>query len=167
MRIPPFYHQPIWQRFLAGVALGSIISWLIFLFIYGTLQEEQTKLIRQQQDEIQDLNRSIKIWQEEFKALNKKNEQQLTIQNINVKLLNGNKYKLDSFSIFEAEEKIKEDVSSIVAKDLETVFKSRDVLKKMIENKMLKINDKRYRLEVKEIVIYTTLSIQIEIQLDG
>lgn len=167
MRIPPFYQKAIWQRFLAGVALGGIISWLIFLFIYGTLQEKQTKLIREQQDDIQDLNRDIKIWQEEFKALNKKNEQQLTIQTIEIKLLNGDKYKIDSFSIFEAEKKIKEDVSSVVAKDLETVFKSRDVLKKMIENKPLKIIDKRYRLEVKEIVIYTTLSIKIEIQLDG
>lgn len=167
MRIPPFYHQPIWQRFLAGVAIGSVISWLVFLFIYGTLQEKQTKQLKQQQDEIADLNRSIKIWQEEFKALNKKNTDQLTIQSIQVKLLNGNKYKLDSFSIFELEEEIKEDVSSVIAKDLKTVFESKDVLKKMIENKMVKLNDKRYRIELKEIVIYTTLSIEIEIQLAG
>lgn len=166
MRIPPFYQRPIWQRFFAGVAIGGLISWLIFLYMYGELQEEQTKLIRQQQDEINDLSRSVKIWQEEFKALNKQNEQQLTIQEIKIKLVNGHKYKLDSFSIFEIEERIKEDVSIMNAKDLETVFKSKDVLRKMIENKIVKINDKRYKLEVKEIVIFTTLSIQIAIHLD-
>lgn len=166
MRIPPFYHLPIWQRFFAGVAIGSVISWIIFLYIYGALQEDQTKLIRQQQEEIYDLNKSIKIWQEEFKALNKQNEQQLTIQEIKVKIVNGSKYKLDSFSIFEIEDRIREDVSIMNAKDLETVFKSKDILKKMIENKVVKINDKRYKLEVKELVIYTTLSIQLMIQLE-
>ncbi|MBA4537114.1 sporulation protein [Bacillus aquiflavi] len=167
MRIPPFYHNPVWQRFLTGIVLGSIISWVVFLFIYGSLQENQTKLIRQQEDEIRDLKENIKIWQEEFKALNKKNEQKLTVQDIKVQLVNGHKYKLDSFSIFEIEEKIKEDVSIMIAKDLDTVYKSRDLFKKMIENKVIKVNDKRYRLEVKEIVVYTSLLIQLVIHLDG
>lgn len=167
MRIPPYIKLPIWQRFFVGVAIGSIISWLVFLFIYGELQEEQTKLISQQQDEIKDLNRSVDIWQEEFKELNKKNEQKLTVQEIVIKLINGDKYKLDSFSVFEIEERIKEDVSIMSAKDVETVFKSKDVLKKMIENKTVKVNDKRYSLEIKEIIIYTTLLIEIEIQLES
>lgn len=166
MRIPPFLKLVTWQRFFVGVAIGAIVSWLVFLYIFGKLQEDQTKLLIQQKDEINELQRSVKIWQDEFKQLNKKNEQKLTVQEIEIKLINGDKYKFDSFSIFEIEDRIKDDLMIMNAKDVETVYKSRDLLKKMIENKTLKVNEKRYKLNVTEIIIYTTLFIEIEIQLE-
>lgn len=166
MRIPPFYRIPSWQRFLAGTAIGGAISWCIFLYIFGSWQEKQTKMIHEQQDEIMELNKEIKIWQEEYKAANKRNIEQITVQNITIKIVNWEKYNLDSFSTFEVEDSVKEDIGMMVAKDLETVYKSKDLIKKTIENKPVKINDKRYILKVKEMVIYTTLSIQLEIHFD-
>jgi hypothetical protein len=166
MRIPPLYRKPSWQRFLAGAAIGGAISWCIFLFIYGTWQEQHTKLIRQQQETITDLKNDLKIWQEEYKAANKKIIEHLTVQNISVKITNWEKYNLDSFSKFQVEDSVKEDISMMTAKDLETVYKSKDLIKKIIENKIIKLNGKSYKLEVKEMVIYTTLSIQIEIHFE-
>ncbi len=166
MRIPPLYRKPSWQQLLAGMALGAVISWFVFLYIFGILQEKQTKLIHDQKDKISKLEGDIKIWQDEFHALNKKNLEQITVQKITVKIINAEKYKLDSFSVFEVEESVRTDINMMVAKDLETVFKSRDLLKKVIENKRVKINEKRYSLEVKEIFIYTTLAIQLKINLE-
>jgi hypothetical protein len=166
MRIPPFYRQPVWQRFLAGIAIGGMISWSIFLYIFGEWQEKYSKQIKIQEDAIADLEKDKEIWQEEFKELNKKNQELLRIQDIKVKIYNSEKYKLDSFSVFEVEEQIKEDISMMKTKDIETVFKSRDLIEKIIENKIIKLNEKRYKLEVKKMVIYTTLFIHLEIMLE-
>ncbi len=166
MRIPPLYRRPGWQRFFAGMAVGGAISWCIFLYVYGVWQEENTELIRKQKEAIVDLNNEKKIWQEEYKQMNKRNIEQLTVQKINIKIMNSEKYKLDSLSVLETENAVRDDISMMLAKDLETVYKSKDLLKKIIENKPAIINEKRYKLKVKEMVIYTNLTIQLEVQFE-
>lgn len=166
MRVPSLYRRPGRQRFFAGMAVGGAVSWCIFLYIYGVFQEENTELIRKQQEDIVDLNNEKKIWQEEYKLLNKRNIEQLTVQKINIKIINSEKYKLDSLSVLETENSVRDDISMMLAKDLETVYKSKDLLKKIIEHKPVKINDKRYKLNVKEMIIYTNLTIQLEISFE-
>ena len=107
------------------------------------------------------------IWQDEFKKLNKENKQKLTVQSIYIKITNRDKYGLDPLSVFEMEEKIKEDVSIMLAKDIETVYNSRELIRRIIENRTLKGIDKRFKLKVTEMTIYTTLSIEIEIEIDN
>ncbi|MBO8177229.1 MAG: sporulation protein [Bacillus sp. (in: Bacteria)] len=166
MRVSSYHHQPHMQRFLAGVALGGMISWLIFLFIFGSLQEKQTKLIDQQQEEIKELKHSISIWQEEFIAVNKKNKELLKVQDIKVKITNFQRYEIeDKHSIFLTEEAVKKDLQVLLAKDLEAVFKNRELLKKTIENKTIKINEKRYRFVVKELYFFTTIYVYLELRL--
>ncbi len=165
MRIPPYYHHPSWQRFIAGVIIGALISWLIFLYMFGVLQEEQAKIIKKQQDEIADLEKEKQIWQNDFAELNKKNKEMLTVHEIKVKIYNYERYNIDPLSVFEKEEEVKEDLNILLAKDLDFAYKSRDLIKRMIQNKTIRINDKRYALEIREIFIYTTLTIQLEIKL--
>jgi hypothetical protein len=166
VRIPTYYRMPSWQRFIAGMAIGGAISWCIFLYIFGVWQEEHTALINTQKEEIADLKEEKKIWQEEYKEINKRTIEQLTIQKINVKITNGDKYKLDSLSVLDIEDSVRDDISMMIAKDMDTVYKSKELIKKIIHNKTVKINDKRYKLQVKEMVIYTTLSIQLEISFE-
>ncbi|MDR7000871.1 sporulation membrane protein YtrI [Neobacillus niacini] len=166
MRIPPYYRNSTWQRFFSGMAVGGAISWVIFLYIFGVWQEKHTQKIRKQEDDIQELKKDINIWQQEYKESNKRNIEQITVQKINVRITNWEKFKLDQLSTFETEESTKDDISMMLAKDLETVYKSKDLIKKIIENKRVKINNKRYKLQVKEMIIYTTLSIELEINFD-
>ncbi|WP_045523603.1 sporulation membrane protein YtrI [Neobacillus niacini] len=167
MRIPPYYRRPSWQRFFAGMAIGGAISWCIFIYIFGVWQEKHTALIDKQSEEIVDLREEKKIWQEEYKEINKRTIEQLTIQKINVKITNWEKYKLDLLSVSEIEDSVKDDISMMIAKDIDTVYKSKELIKKIIQNKPVKINDKRYKLQVKELVIFTTLSIQLEIEFEN
>ncbi|NYE07708.1 hypothetical protein F4694_004525 [Bacillus niacini] len=166
MRIPPYYRRPSWQRFFAGMAIGGAISWCIFIYIFGVWQEKHTALIDKQSEKIIDLENEKKIWQEEYKEINKRTIEQLTTQKINVKIINGEKYKLDMLSVSEIEDSVKDDISMMLAKDIDTVYKSKELIKKIIQNKPVKINDKRYKLKVKEMVIFTTLSIQLEIEFE-
>jgi hypothetical protein len=168
MRIPPYYRHPSWQRFFAGALIGGLISWTIFLFMFGVLQEKQTATIEKQRDRISDLNQGISHWQEEFKLLNKKNSELLTVSDIKLKIVNAKEHKIeDSLSIFEAEEEIKGDLSPLLAKDLESVYKNKELIKKTIENKTLRINDKRYKVKVKEIYFFTVIQIFLELEYEG
>jgi hypothetical protein len=166
VRIPPYYRRPSWQRFFAGMVIGGAISWCIFIYIFGVWQEKHTALIDKQSEEIIDLKEEKKIWQEEYKEINKRTIEQLTIQKINIKITNWEKYKLDLLSVSEIEDSVKDDISMMIAKDIDTVYKSKELIKKIIQNKPVKINDKRYKLKVKEMVIFTTLSIQLEIEFE-
>jgi hypothetical protein len=166
MRIPPYYRLQEWRRLFAGMAIGAIVSWLIFLYVYGEWQEEYSMKIKLQEEDIRELKKEQEIWKEDFERINKENQEKLTIQQIEVKITNFEKYKLDAFSVHEIEETVKEDIRNLLAKDIETAFKSRELIKKAIENRSFKAHDKRYRLQIKEIAYYTTLSIQLNIKFD-
>lgn len=168
MRIPPYYRKPAWQRFFSGMAVGGAISWCLFLYINGVSMEKNAKKIHEQEDLIRELQRDIKIWQDDYAQLNKKNEEKLTVQEVKVKIVNDKKYKqyLDALSIYEIEEQTKSDLNVLLAKDLDSVFKSRELITKLIENKSIPVNDKRYKLKIRSMVIYTSVTIQVEIMLD-
>ncbi len=165
MRIPPYYRKPTWQHFFAGMAIGGIICWFIFLYIFGVWQEKYSIKIQTQQNQIMDLKKEKTIWQDEFKKLNKESRAKLTVQSIYIKIQNKEKYHLDPLSVFEMEDKVKEDIRMMMAKDIDTVNNSRELIKKIIENRTIPVGDKRYNLKVTEMTIYTTLSIEIEISI--
>ena len=167
MRIPPYYRRPQWQRFFSGVAVGALVSWVLFLYMNGAWMEKHAKKIQQQKDEITELKSDIDIWMADYEELNQKNQEKLTVQEIKVKIVNDKKYKqLDTLSIYEIEEETKGQLNMLLAKDLDSVFKSRDLITRVIENKSIKVGDKRYKLKIKSMVIYTSVSIQVEISLD-
>lgn len=168
MRIPPYYHKPSWQVFFSGMAIGGIISWGIFLYIFGVWQEKQSEELQKQKDTIKELAAEKNIWQDEFRELNKQKLEQMTVQEIKIEVTNSDKYDIDSLSVYEIEDGIKDDLNAILlAKEIESVYKSSELLRRAIENKVVKVNDKRYRLEIKEMFIYTTLAIKVEMHLDG
>lgn len=71
----------------------------------------------------------------------------------------------DSQSIFEAKEEVKKDVSSLLAKDLITIYKNRELIKKMIENKTITLHNRRYKLTIKEMYFYTKVTLVLELKL--
>ncbi|PKG24991.1 sporulation membrane protein YtrI [Niallia nealsonii] len=165
MRVPPFYRSASVQRFFAGMVIGGVIAWCIFLFMFGVSQERYSKEIKTQKETINELKAEKEIWQKEFSNLNKKTEKKLTIQDLVVKINNKDqkKYDINSVSVHEMQNTIKEDLSSIIAKDMELVFKSKDLLRKSIENKVFVSDGKRYKFKVTELFIYTTIYIEISV----
>lgn len=164
MRIPPYHRLPTWQRFFAGAALGGLLSWVIFFYMYGVQQETQIRIIHEQREEMKDLTEKIAIWEQDYKKLNQQNEEILTIQEVEVKITNGEFYSLDQLSIADAEDVIEDDLSSLLAKDVVSVYNGKMLLKKSIENKIIEINKKRYELEVYEIMFYTKMNIELKIK---
>ncbi|WRP05549.1 sporulation membrane protein YtrI [Rossellomorea aquimaris] len=164
MRIPPFYRLPSWQRFFAGMVVGGIISWMIFIFMFGAMHEKQTQLIEEQKNDISKLKNTLSYLQEEYKQLNSENEDELTIQEVKVKIINNTKTKVELLSIHETEDQLSEDLRSLLTKDLETVYGNKELIKKIIENKTVKLNDKSFNLKVREMYFYTTTQITLELK---
>lgn len=142
---------------------GAVISWFFFLFTYGTFQEEQVSLIEKQKEHVKDLNNQISIYQEDLHKLNEDNKRKLLIQSVSVKLLNGDKYKISQPDKTKFEEHVKDDISEVITKDIESVYQTKDLLKRTIENKVYMINEKKYEATVKELTIYTRLTVELEI----
>jgi hypothetical protein len=163
MRIPPHYQQPTWQRFFAGAAIGAIISWGVFLFIFGVIQEDHRTTINKQNITIQKLKKEIEIYQEEYSKLNKEAQQKVTVQEINVHITNGDKYLPKDFYIKSIEENVKKDLSDLIAKDMESVYSNHKLIEKTIENKIFPIDGKEYKLEMTKFMLYTTIYIEVEI----
>ncbi|MBW3111734.1 MULTISPECIES: sporulation membrane protein YtrI [Bacillaceae] len=164
MRIPPFYRLPSWQRFFAGMVVGGIISWMIFLFMFGTMHEKQALKIEEQKNDISKLKNTLSYLQEEYKQLNQENENELVIQEVKIKIINTTKTKVELLGIHETEDKLSEDLRSLLTKDLETVYGNKELIKKIIENKTVKLNDKNFRLKVKEMYFFTTTQITLELK---
>ncbi len=53
MRVPSANTAKRWYLVLAGVAVGGVLSWFIFLYIYGVFQEEQASKIAEQREIIE------------------------------------------------------------------------------------------------------------------
>ncbi len=164
MRIPPFFSYPSWQRFFAGLAIGSLISWVLFFYMFGIQQEKQIRTIQLQKEQIEDLNNKIAIWEEDYQKLNEQTEEVLMIQEVQVKINNGKTYNLDKLSVAEAEDVIRDDLTSLIAKDVKSIYNGKVLLKKSIENKFIEINKKQYRLEVVEIMFYTEMYIEVKLK---
>ncbi|KUP05590.1 sporulation protein [Bacillus coahuilensis m2-6] len=166
MRIPPYYRIPSWQRFFVGCVLGGIVSWMIFLFIFGSLQEKLSMDILELKSELEEVERQKDIYFEDAKELNEKNERLLTIQTVEVKIANAKKYDLqDSYTIKQAEELLVKELNLVINKDLETIFTNKELIIKLLENKVMKINKKNYTFQVKEMYFFTSLQIVLEMKL--
>ncbi len=165
MRIPDFYQNVGWQRFFSGIFVGSLVAWFIFLHMYGVLQEEQAQKIIILQDEIKDMKGDMNLWQQDYMERNKENANKLIIEKIKIDITNAEKTHLGEYSKFQIEESVKENIHHLVAKDIETAYQSREILKKAIENKIYVVNNLRYEVRVREILFFTTLSVNLEVTL--
>ena len=164
MRPPLLAKDKGWQRFFSGIIIGAVVGWIVFFYMYSKMQEDQTQEIIEQKQEISNLKDKIAIWEKESDSLNEETEKKLTIQEIQVTIENYRQYNLDLLSVLQAQEAIRKDLSSLITKDLETVYKGKLLIKKTIENKIIEMNEKKYTFEVTELMFYTTIYIEVQVK---
>ncbi|MFT4415156.1 sporulation membrane protein YtrI [Fredinandcohnia humi] len=165
MRVPPFYQKPGWQRFFAGVAVGALISWFVFLYQFGVLQEKQLQLLTTQQSEIKDLQDRNNTLIEDAKKLNESNKNKLKIQDFKVEFINQKKHDLGTLNLHILSDAVIKDLNHLIGKDIESVSINKELLRKAIENKQYTLDDKNYKLQIYAIYFDTTLEITLNIQL--
>jgi hypothetical protein len=163
MRIPPYYEKPSWQRFFAGAFCGALISWGIFLGMYGILQEKQLHTIKEQKILIRNLSDRINVLIDDVERLNEKNKEHLKIQDFKINIINYERYKLDSLTRHSLVDEVRKDLNHLIAKDIKSVAENKELLRKAIENKVYEFDEKKYKLTINSIYFDTTLEISLKI----
>ncbi|TMW71711.1 sporulation membrane protein YtrI [Alteribacter natronophilus] len=164
MRIPPLYRDKSWQRFTAGVILGMLIGWLFFLYNFGYVYDKMIIEIGKQRTTIENLENTVEILQKDQDEMNRENQEKLTVQEIRVNFINEREVNLSELTIFELRSAVESELELIKNKGIESVFSSRELLKKAVENKTFRINnDKKYQLKIEHFMIYTTTEVDISI----
>lgn len=163
MRIPPLYKTRTWQMFFAGAAIGGVLSWIIFLYMYGIYHEEQTSTIAKQQMKIQALEQDKHLLIEDQKKQNEQNKHILTIQDIKIIITNHDAYDLDGLAVHTLTTAVRNDLRELLTQDIQSVAKNKALLKKAIENKTYERDDRQYRFKVDSIYFDTVLEISLKI----
>ena len=77
MRVPSANTAKRWYLVLAGAAVGGILSWFIFLYIYGVFQQEQASKIAEQKEIIEKQEAKLHVLLEDQEKLNRENKRTL------------------------------------------------------------------------------------------
>ncbi|MCT8137390.1 hypothetical protein H1D32_06295 [Anaerobacillus sp. CMMVII] len=165
MRIPPYYRKPSWQRFFAGLIIGIIIGWFFFIYQFGNIQEKLVTEIKVQEAIIDDQKRNIEILRSDKDELNKENQKKLTVQEVKVYFKNDKALKLSELSIYELRSQIENELTPVINKNIETVSNTSELLQQTIQNKTFTVNEKKYHVIIRELHLYTTLELFVEIRL--
>lgn len=163
MHIPPYHKKRNWQLLILGIFIGSIIAYIVLVFMYGKMYEKvlteriqlQTKII-----ELEKQNEALLLDKEE---LEEKSES--IIQSIQIEFLNGKDFRFDRLITHQLEDLVKQEISDVIGKNVKTVTDSDDLLVTIIENKVFTIDDLSYQFEVKKLYISERMKISLHVKL--
>lgn len=157
-----YLQRPGWQRFIAGFILGSIVGWIFFVFFNGLAQERQIEIIHKQRSKIESLEKDKNIWQEDVKEENKELQKKLTVQDLHIDFTEASKSKVAETERSKLEEQIRNQLSSILTQNIESVAANRDLIY-LIENKTYDIDEEAYRVKIQSLVLYSTVELVLKV----
>ncbi|MFB7139860.1 sporulation membrane protein YtrI [Gottfriedia sp. NPDC056225] len=164
MKAPPERLSQAWAKFFVGIFFGFIISWLVFIYMYGVTEEEQVKQISELKMLNNEYLRDKNIFFENMERMNKENKRKLTVQEIKVTILNSKQYNLNEFTTLQLVNDVKNDLSNLLTQDIKSVSQNRELLRRAIENKVYIKDDRRFKLEIDTIYFDTVLEITLKIK---
>ncbi|SDM89609.1 hypothetical protein SAMN04488137_2468 [Fictibacillus solisalsi] len=167
MRIPPFFNRKGYQRFFAGLMLGIILGWVFFLMQYGLTVEHYVSTIKNQASHIADLKEQIAQWKDTYEKSNEENEKQLRVQKIKVYVTNNNTLRLPQLKVYEISESVQDQLENLLGEEIESVYKTRMLLYKAIENKGYEVDGESYKVIVTQLFLYTSLEVHVKIIPEG
>ncbi|GEL76860.1 sporulation membrane protein YtrI [Tenuibacillus multivorans] len=167
MHIPPYYKRPSWQAFFIGILVGVVIGYLFFLYVYGEHTErwiEENLTLRQ---EIKELEQDVELLRQDKDDINMERERRLTIQDVEVEFTNIEDLNLDRFTVIRLTDLVEDEVGTVAGRNIESVSDQRELLIRTIENKTFRVNDIQYQVKVDQLIIGPTLTVTLEISLQG
>ncbi|QHE53240.1 sporulation membrane protein YtrI [Pontibacillus sp. HMF3514] len=169
MHIPPYYKKAGWQKFFAGMFIGGVIAYAIFLFMYGTHFEnwiEENLMLR---DEIRDLKDRAESLNKDKEELNEKRKEHLVVQSVEIVFLNESKLLsqnlTDRLSIYKLRELAKEQIHDVIGKDVSSVADNEHLIIKSLESKIYRVDEFTYELEVERLIISPKLTVSLQIKI--
>jgi hypothetical protein len=158
MHIPPYHKKKTWQRFFAGSLVGGIIAYIIFIFMYGTMYENQLKENLELTSQVNDLKNQNEALLKDTENL----KTPVTVSVIDITIENAEEISLDSLVVPKLEELVKDEISHITGQSVSIVDEIDQLLISAIENKEYTIDDIHYQFTVRKLTISETVKVFLE-----
>ncbi|WP_010099148.1 sporulation membrane protein YtrI [Ornithinibacillus scapharcae] len=153
MHVPRYHKKPGWQRFLVGVFFGGLISYWVVLFMYGTMYERLIKENSELQNDLTDANSRIEVLMKDNESLDEKSRQPITIEGIQLQILNAKDLNIDSLLQTQLEGLVKEQIKDIIGKDIKSIADSDSLIFSSIENKTYVVDDFTYSFDIERLIL--------------
>ncbi|HLR75129.1 MAG TPA: sporulation membrane protein YtrI [Virgibacillus sp.] len=167
MHIPPYHRKGSWQRFFTGAVIGAIIAYFIFVFMYGKMYERLLEANYDLQSRVSELESQNDALLEDKKDLDEKTKELVTIERIEISIINEKQLRLDRLIVHQLEDLIKEDINHIVGQDIKVIDDSAQLLLSAIENKSFPVDDMTYQFEIQRLIIAPTLKLALKAKLSN
>ncbi|WP_257346572.1 sporulation membrane protein YtrI [Pseudalkalibacillus decolorationis] len=164
MRIPPLHRRKGYQRFFAGIVIGFILGWFFFLLSFGGLQEFYLTKIEERDARISELKDKNEHFEAEYDEKNKEIKKNLTVQEIDVIILNKDKVELKGLTLLDLKNSITQELHDVLAKDIESVAQNSQLLVRALENKTFLIDKDKFEVKVVQMHLYTTLRLTLNVE---
>lgn len=84
MHIPPYHKKATWQRFFIGTVIGAILSYGVYLYIYGSLYEQLLEENLELEAEVTELERQNEALTQDKEDLDEQTQQPITVETIEI-----------------------------------------------------------------------------------
>lgn len=162
MHIPPYYKKKSWQRFFIGTFLGAVIAYMVIIYMYGSMYEKLYVENLEFSSQIKSLQKQNEALLKDKDDLSEKSKEPLTVNTIEIEIINEEKLRLDSLIVYQLEEMIKEEINHIIGQDVSVIDNSDLLLISTIENKVFPVDDFSYYFEVTRLTISQNVKITVK-----
>lgn len=163
MHIPPYHKKRSWQIFLVGVWVGAIIAYVVLVFMYGRMYEDVLSEQIQLETKIGELERQNETLLQDKEDLQEKTPD--TILSISMQFINKDDLHLDRLITHQLEDLVKNELSSVIGKEIDSVSENDQLLIELIENQTFTIDDLSYQFEVKKVSFSETLKLDLFVRM--
>ncbi|EDS77629.1 hypothetical protein [Clostridium massiliodielmoense] len=139
--------------FATGLFIGGIFGIVLMSILVSYRMDNYIR-------EIKDLNSVIEENNMELEKIQKFNNTKVLVKKIKVEVVFAKENEKNDITKINLEKNVKEKYNSVLGKEVEKV--DVDMLCEIIDNRIMKIDDKEYKLTVKKAIISTTVKIYIE-----
>lgn len=165
MHIPPYYKKASWQRFFVGTLIGGVMAYCVFAYMFNSMYERLLDNNLELQSQVTELKNQNDALLEDKKDLGEKTKQDITVESIEVTIMNDEELKLDHLIKHQMEELIKAEIKNIVGQEVSIISESDSLLSGTIENKEFAIEDLTYYFKITKIVFAKTVEIEVEAEI--
>ncbi len=167
MYIPPQLRSKEWHRFFAGIILGLIAGYLLFIFIHGKLHESYTQENIELNSELIELEAKYEGLLSNEGEPEDKDNNLLKVEEITVHYTNAKKLQVDLLTQHQLSSLVKQQLDSIPGKEIKDAASQTDLIIAAIENKKFVVEDFTYQLIVRQLIVGPTLKLKLDIGLEN
>lgn len=140
--------------FITGLLVGTLIGTVTITILISYRMDQQYKKIIFLENTIQDRNEKLEKLESSI------NSYAVVLKNIEIHILDNK--EIDELDKIDIEKAIKEKYTTLLGKEVKTM--DPDILVEVVDKRILKIDKKEYRVNIKKLILTESLKIYVDVR---